>query len=210
MLSKEYLAVCTEVVDALKKRYSTRSCKGAVERTLRKVPDGFYFFQPNEQITVIQALKLSRGSSYVLYCLFVWDATVESVGSRGRIHRTHYTEPYQFAVAQLEPDFGRAIIRPETMADKLVELFERRELDFPQCPDFSRKYFFLAEDEDKARAAASPAFLNEVAGHEGLTLFLTDNEMLATRKKVVSHESCSELVEFAFDAQGAARSNKRV
>jgi len=47
-------------------------------------------------------------------------------------------------------DAGHVMLRPETLADKVNELFRRVELDFPGDRIFSRKHYVLAED---ARAA---------------------------------------------------------
>jgi hypothetical protein len=47
------------------------------------------------------------------------------------------THPYFFGLLDLKNDFGRALIRPETVADKISEIFEPLEIDFEENKKFS-------------------------------------------------------------------------
>jgi len=47
-------------------------------------------------------------------------------------------------------DAGHIMLRPETLADKINELFKRVELDFPGDRLFSRKHYVLADDASSA------------------------------------------------------------
>lgn len=54
-------------------------------------------------------------------------------------------------------DAGHVMLRPETLADKVNELFKRVELDFPGDRVFSRKHYVLAEDARAAERLLTPA-----------------------------------------------------
>ena len=49
-------------------------------------------------------------------------------------------------IKQLPQDFGNILIRPETLADKIVEFLHHTEIDFINYPDFSSKYYVLSNE----------------------------------------------------------------
>jgi len=59
-------------------------------------------------------------------------------------------------------DFGRVLIRRETLTDKIVGLIHPIELEFKDDKPFSRKYYVVANDKDKAMLAMNWNFRNSI------------------------------------------------
>jgi hypothetical protein len=79
--------------------------------------------------------------------------------------KTHIADHYQYqtwAIAYLKHDFGRVLIRRETLADKIIELVHPIELDFEEDKPFSDTFYVLVNDREKAAAAINRSFRNAV------------------------------------------------
>jgi hypothetical protein len=71
----------------------------------------------------------------------------------------HYK--YQvWASATLRNDFGRMVIRRETIVDKILDLVHPTEMHFKDDPSFSKKLCVVANDKVKAARALTKAFRN--------------------------------------------------
>jgi hypothetical protein len=67
-----------------------------------------------------------------------------------------------WASATLRSDFGRVIIRRETVVDKILNLLHPTEMHFKDDPAFSRKFNVVAYDKEKAASAMTKAFRNAI------------------------------------------------
>jgi hypothetical protein len=59
---------------------------------------------------------------------------------------------YSFMAFPCSIDFGRTLIRSETVSDKVAELFNSIEVDLLEFPEFSSRYYCLSDEEAKFRA----------------------------------------------------------
>jgi hypothetical protein len=67
-----------------------------------------------------------------------------------------------WALAYLKKDFGRVMIRRETLTDKILELIHPIELDFEEDKAFSDTFYVLVNDRQKATLAIDRNFRNAV------------------------------------------------
>lgn len=89
------------------------------------------------------------------YVLFV-ETFVKTLSPRGS-KIEHYD--YQvWGLGYLKHDAGRVVIRPETLADKIIELVYAVELDFKDDKTFSNSFYVVADDRYKAATALTPGF----------------------------------------------------
>ena len=66
---------------------------------------------------------------------------------------------YEEEIEEVEPllfftlsqDIGKVIVRRETLGEKIVDFFNREDIDFGDYPAFSRKYFVIGEKPDLVR-----------------------------------------------------------
>ena len=107
-------------------------------------------------------IKHERGDSYILF-----------VEVRYRLNETHYQttgnygsyEQYEYQVwglTYVKQNFGRVLIRRETLTDKLLELIHPMELDFKEDKPFSNTFYVMVNDHLKASLAMNRNFRNAV------------------------------------------------
>lgn len=118
-----------------------------------------------------------------------------SIPSSSTVYRTVYET---WALAYLKKDFGRVLIRPETLADKILELVHPVEIDFKEDKAFSDTFYVLANDFDKANAAIDRSFRNAVMDirHDNFVLEIVDHTLVVGDRKPVAPENSIRLAEF--------------
>jgi hypothetical protein len=126
-------------------------------------------------------------------CLVQYESTL--VHHRAYASWMHRGEDfYFFGHLSLKNDFGRALIRPETWHDSIRELLERQELDFSDYPQFCKRYYVLASDESRFRAALPPAFFDLMSKVRGLQLEFQGRQCLFRLPKSVEPVESNRLV----------------
>jgi hypothetical protein len=80
--------------------------------------------------------------------------------SSGRGPALDYYKYQVWASAVLRNDFGRMVIRRETVVDKILNLVHPTELQFKDDPSFNKKFNTVADDKVKASGAMTKAFRN--------------------------------------------------
>jgi hypothetical protein len=80
--------------------------------------------------------------------------------TRQRAYTDIYYDSYPVYSFSLARSFGRTLIRSENLLDKITELFNRIEVDFPEHPKFSSRYFCLSSDPDAFRKGVNSDFTN--------------------------------------------------
>ena len=130
-------------------------------------------FQHAEHFEVVTTYNSDRHDFYL---------TIVKSGFRHSRGRYISIESNLFLVAfkMLKQDMGLILIRPETLEDRLNELFNRKELDLEQHPVFSKKYYFLASDKNKALGWARPPIVEAIGAMDQLSLEVNGNYVLAT------------------------------
>lgn len=96
---------------------------------------------------------------------------------------------YFWGYLQLKDSYGRALIRPETIRDKIEEFFQPVEIDFEQHPNFSKKYFVIAANKKDftAKIEGKPQLLEVLDNHTNTYLEFNDNACLFMIFKAVSY-----------------------
>ena len=67
---------------------------------------------------------------------------------------------YIFGILDLKKDFGEVLICPETLSNKIFELFNPIELDFESHPKFSKRFYTLAKNKEHFKNTIPIEFLN--------------------------------------------------
>ena len=78
----------------------------------------------------------------------------------GRGPAMNYYKYQVWASAILRNDFGRMVIRRETVADKILNLVHPTEIQFKDDPSFNKRFNAVANDKVKASRAMTKAFRN--------------------------------------------------
>ena len=102
-------------------------------------------------------IKHERSDSYLLLL------ETKHTGGIGKKHIAgEYYLYHTWALAYLKKDFGRIIIRPETLRDKIIELIHPLELDFDDDKAFSDTFYVIVSDVQKAKLCMDRKFRNAV------------------------------------------------
>ena len=192
-------ALSGDTIDTFDETYKLLKSKFQVELTgnIDFHLENFEVFRECDHVNLRGSfvIKNARTSCYVL---FIETHTIRKGGS-GRVSRLVDHYEYQvWALAYLKKDFGRVLIRPETLADKIIELVHPVELDFDDDKAFSDTFYVLANDRWKADIAMDRNFRNVVMDmrHEDVVIEVIDHTAIIGHRDLVSPERSAQLAEF--------------
>jgi hypothetical protein len=116
----------------------------------------------------------------------------------GRASSSDFTEFQTWGILDLNKDYGHILIKPETVLDKVHELIHPIELDFDDDPEFSKKFYVLAEDKTKADLYLSPGFRNLIKKIPipEFIIEIFENRLIIGNKKIMALQSTIEFAEF--------------
>jgi len=146
--------------------------------------------------------NVSLRGSYVIkhfdkesYILFI-ETHTRAMGQKGGIYDTY--ENHTWALAYLKRDFGRVLIRRETLTDKIIELVHPVELDFEEDKPFSDTFYVLVNDRQKAENAIERNFRNAVMDirEDDFVIEIVEHTLLIGNQQPVSPERAIYLAEF--------------
>ena len=185
-----------ETIDTFDETYKLLRSKFNIELTGNidfHLPD-FEVFRTYQDVDIRGSYAIKQRANDC-YMLFVeTHATVAPV--KGRM--SDYNEYQTWALAYLKKDFGRVMIRPETLADKILELIHPIELDFDDDKAFSDTFYVLVNDRWKADTAMDRNFRNVVMDmrHEDIVIEIIDHTLIIGYRRPVSPERSAQLTEF--------------
>lgn len=192
-LTSHQVDIFQETLDALKARFHVEPT-GEIDFHL---PD-FEVFRNclNVNLRGSFVIKNARTDCYIL---FVEVHKIEKGSYRAAKLSSDSYECHTWALAYLKKDFGRVLIRPETLADKLIELVHPVELDFEEDKAFSDTWYVLTNDRWKAEAAMDRNFRNAVMDvrHDHVIIEIIDHTLIIGHNRLASPDASLQLVEFA-------------
>jgi hypothetical protein len=127
---------------------------------------------------------------YVFNVEYIW------IGARGARHTE--LENQFYGVVNLNKDFGHVLIRKESITDKISELFTPMEVDFETDSEFSRQFYVVAEDKDKAKSGIDANFRKAVLGIrcKNILIEIVNNQLVIATKTVLNTHNALEFVKF--------------
>jgi hypothetical protein len=138
------------------------------------------------------AIKHYDNDGYVLFIEACYNAATPKRGIK------HCREYQTWGLAYLKKDFGRVMIRLETLADKLIELIHPVELDFDEDKAFSDTFYVLVNDHQKAVASMDRNFRNVVMDvrADDFVIEIINHTVIIGTHKPVSPENTLHMAEF--------------
>jgi hypothetical protein len=191
------VGLCSEEIDRFHDTYKALKAKFNIDFT------GDIDFHLDQFEVFKGYLDINLRDSYVIrhlgkdsYMLFV-ETHFKSVSAKTTIITDCY-ENHTWALAYLKRDFGRVLIRRETLADKIIELVHPVELDFAEDKPFSDTFYVLVNDRQKAAAAVDRNFRNAVMDirEDDFVIEIIEHTLIIGSQKPVSPERAVFLAEF--------------
>ncbi|MCI5057815.1 MAG: hypothetical protein MRY83_17005 [Flavobacteriales bacterium] len=132
--SSQRLKDLEEALDEISVGYDLEPGNGSIHF------DHFYLFDKKDQIKL----------------MYQWDVSKNNTGFQLFMYEFHQPKSKNqiafFGHLNSKIDFGKTLIRPETLQDKIAEIFQPVEIDFATHAKFSREFYVLTLDEDLLRA----------------------------------------------------------
>jgi hypothetical protein len=133
------------------------------------------------QVILSEAIEIKKNQQ--LSFLLLLSMTFSYKSTKSPQNETRFSEYELIGIATLKKDYGRVLIRPETIEDKINNLFLSTDIDFDFNKGFSKKYYVVANDETKVRKCISNSFLETVRGFSGLEIEIDGNILMVRLKK---------------------------
>jgi hypothetical protein len=187
--------LCTEEIDRFYDTYKALKAKFPIEFT------GHIDFELEQFEIFKNYLNIDLRDSYVIkhldndsYIFFI----ETQLKNYGKDSIAAHCEYQTWALAYLKRDFGRILIRPETLADKIIELIHPVELDFEEDKVFSDTFYVLVNDRQKAIAAINRNFRNAVMDirEDDFVIEIVNHTLIIGNRKPISPEKTVHLAEF--------------
>ena len=144
-----------------------------------------------EDIQIYKSLKVSD-SLYDTYITIVGNTYSLTKGK----YPARYSENQVIGLKKLSRNYGHIFIRPETFEDKVSELFIKSEIDFPEFPKFSFRYYCLADDEIKAKTFANPDRLRCIEKQNEILIDVNGDVLIAKFSRIITHDDFNCMLEF--------------
>jgi hypothetical protein len=102
-------------------------------------------------------------------------------------------ESYFFALLTLKKEYPHTLIYPETVSEKIAEIFIKSELDFKDQKKFSRKFYTLTKDKEKLFDLLYNKPLNDLIIYKNMEVEINKNLCLLrhSRKPISKTEAIS-------------------
>jgi hypothetical protein len=190
------VGLTSEEIDRLQQTYTALKDKFNIQLTgdINFHLEQFEVFKHCFDVNVRDSyvIKQEGNSSYVLFVETPFKPTNIKAGVTNRC------DCQTWALAYLKHNFGRVLIRPETLRDKIVELIHPLEIDFKEDKAFSNTFYVVANDHKKASAGINRNFRNAVMDvrEDDFVIEIVEHTLIIGSKKTILPDRAVYLAEF--------------
>jgi len=185
------------VIESLKTKFENCILKKLTESEEEMIVNNLSCFDSFENYSMAvlsEAVEITKNgnSSYLL--LLNLQTTIKGV----RIPQNESTiSDYELiGLAVLKKKYGRVLIKPETLEDKINDLFSHVDIDFDFDKEFSKKYYVIATNESLFRNSISTQFIETIREVKGLEIELNDNILIVRLRKQFTPENGEIIAKF--------------
>ncbi|MEO8885087.1 MAG: hypothetical protein ABI367_03430 [Mucilaginibacter sp.] len=188
-LTSEQIDNFQETYTALKSKFNIQQT-GDIDFHLEDFEVFKRFFAVNLRDSFL--IKHSGCSSYVLFT----ENHIKLPHDKGGI--SEFCECQIWALAYLKRNLGRVLIRPETLADKIIELIHPIEIDFKEDKAFSDTFYVVANDHEKAVNGIDRNLRNAIMDvrEDDFIIEIADHTLIIGSKKPITAARAVHLAEF--------------
>lgn len=190
------VALTSDIIDWYNDTYTTLKSRFGIQLTynINFQLEQFEVFRNYISVNIRGSFVIKRDNNNDCYILFV-----EAVSRVAGRHGITDVSKYQvWALAYLKNNFGRVLIRRETLADKIIELVHPVELDFDEDKPFSDTFYVLINDRDKAIRAIDRNFRNAVMDvrADNFEIEVVEHSLIIGNNDPISAEKTIHMAEF--------------
>jgi hypothetical protein len=189
--------LCAEEIETLHETYKSLKEKYRIQFTghIDFHLEQFAVFKKHPHINVRDCYVIKGDNNNDTYILFL-ETNSKAVDAEGGIMSNCQYQTW--ALAYVKRDFGRVMIRRETLADKIIELIHPIELDFEEDMPFSDTFYVLVSDREKAANAINRNFRNAVMDvrEDDFVIEIINHTLIIGNNKPISYEKAIYLADF--------------
>jgi hypothetical protein len=174
--------------------YQFRELSATEEKNIQKLISHFDSLNNYSSVILSDSVEIKKYQNISFLVLLSIKITYKEI--RTPQNERSFLEYELIGFTILHKDYGRILIRPETIVDKISDLFVHTDLDFDFDKDFSKKYYLAANDEKRARKNISANFLETIRHYNGLEIELDGNILMVRLRKPFSQETGEIIANF--------------
>ena len=185
------------VIESLKTKFENCILKRLTESEEDMIVNNLSTFDTFENYSLAvlsEAVEIIKNgnSSYLL--LLNLQTTIK--GTRIPQNESTISDYELIGLAVLKKKYGRVLIKPETLEDKINDLFSHVDIDFDFDKEFSKKYYVIATNESLFRNSISTQFIETIREVKGLEIELNDNIFIVRLRKQFTPENGEIIAKF--------------
>jgi len=185
------------VIESLKTKFENCILKRLTESEEEMIINNLSSFDSFENYSLAvlsEAVEIIKNgnSSYLL--LLNLQTTIK--GTRIPQNESTISDYELIGLAVLKKKYGRVLIKPETLEDKINDLFSHVDIDFDFDKEFSKKYYVIATNESLFRNSISTQFIETIREVKGLEIELNDNIFIVRLRKQFTPENGEIIAKF--------------
>ena len=110
-----------------------------------------------------------------------------------------YNDYHAFAVATLDNDFGRVLIRKKSVVDKVTSLILPVELKFKDDRTFNKMFYVVVNEKEKAYSCMTPGFRSIIRelNKDNYIINIVNRTLVIECFERISPQQIAKLAEFA-------------
>ena len=146
-------------------------------------------------IHVLQTFRV-EGRQQNTFLSFVQMKYMRYARGKSAIQFSTERDLQSYVIVKLSSAFGHFIIKKESLANKIMELFQPLELDFAEDAEFSRKFYVLSKDKQKTISFITPKFMELLKPLNDSNAFfeLINDTLIIGNGMPAGHHSIIELI----------------
>jgi len=184
---KESWKSFTEVFPRIKKLYKLKEVK--VNDSIKS----FKILASKHNPFIYYSWKVNKKN--LNFHLNIIDYQINEYSSNDEIEEYPESHKYFYGFLKIKNDYGNTLIRPETLEDKLRELIDPVEIDFPNHKKFSNMYYVLTEDKNKLLKVIDEELLVYLSAIKNIVIEFKTNSCLFRLPKAINYTESLQLCE---------------
>jgi hypothetical protein len=177
--------------------------KGQLEVKRKPADVGLKLLRRFEELKKYQALYVhnvtelkGKVGSFIILLVEKHLTIVERRKTGRQVRAIEEVEP--ILVFTVPTDIGRVIIRSETLADKLADLFYKVDIDFQAHPSFSKNYLVVGDKPDLVRQHLPEKLIQSLDKIEDLVIEINGNWGMVRAEKNLTETRLLQLISIGY------------
>jgi hypothetical protein len=163
--------------------------------------DEFEIFKAKQSTRLIGAWRIIKDHHQFVLCLLDYAHSYESAGNQGGFIHTD-VDKYFWGYLQSNVNAEPTYIRPESLRDKILELFHSTETKIPAYPEFSKKFYVLSASGNGRIPWLSNELVTLLDNNRTIEIEFRGRSCLFKRSKPIAIDEARMLCDFGLALDG--------